>query len=51
MCRNNENDSVAKMKAAQEALEAKEKVSFSLIIVFGHNAMIMVCFLVICANS
>ena len=29
------------MKAAQEALEAKEKVSFSLIIVFCHNAMIM----------
>ena len=50
LCRNNENDSVAKMKAAQEALEAKEKVSFSLAIAFCHNAKIMVCFLVICAN-
>jgi hypothetical protein len=51
--RNNEDDSIAKMKAAEEALEAKETVMFSLVFGFFDYSKIIVVFvllLVICTD-
>jgi hypothetical protein len=42
--RNNEDDSIAKMKAAEEALEAKETVMLSLVFAFFDYSKIMVSY-------